>query len=139
MKRFLVPNAPVRYVATNACNQGAGSVSDCDWYYLDWQYDYSLVLPQHINAKETMAVIFSVLRYASQWRNSHVIIFTDNIYTCAAINKGAFRRPVIMQHLRLVFWLRTVFNFTVRAEYIPGSKNFYADAVSRLRQRGHFL
>ena len=110
-----------------------------DWLYLDWHIDCPNVLPLHINVKETLAAIFSIYRYAQHWRNSKVIILTDNVSTKAAINKGASRNPIIMNHLRNIFWLESLYKLSIEAIHVPGATNIEADSVSRLRQRGHFL
>ena len=93
----------------------------------------------HINVKETMAVILAIYRWAPPWQGRHIIIYTDNITTCAAINKGISKDPLVMSYLCNVFWLGNIFNFTMSSTHIAGSLNIYADSASRLHNKGHFL
>ena len=93
----------------------------------------------HINVKETMAVILAIYHWAPSWQGRHVIIYTDNITTRAAINKGISKDPLVMSHLRNVFWLGNLFNFTMSSTQIAGSLNIYAHSASRLHNKGHFL
>ena len=126
-------------VYTYACNQGAGIITDNNWSYINWKLDMPSVSSTHINVKETMAVILAIYRYAPTWRGQHVVVYTDNITTRAAINKGISKDPLVMMYLRTVFWLRNIFNFTITGVFIPGSINILADSVSRLHNKGHFL
>ena len=128
-------------VYTDACNQGAGIITDNNWSYINWKLDMPSVSRQHthINVKETMAVILAIYRYAPTWRGQHVVVYTDNITTRAAINKGISKDPLVMMYLRTVFWLRNIVNFTITSVFIPGSINILADSVSRLHNKGHFL
>ena len=48
------------YIFTDACNTGAGLVARHDWAYIDWVLDCPLMTKEHINVKETMAIIYAV-------------------------------------------------------------------------------
>ena len=76
--------------------------------------------------------VLAVYRWAPFWTNSTVIVHTDNVTTKAAINKGACRNPIVMEHLRAIFWLATLFNFQIKCVFVSGVHNVEADALSRL-------
>ena len=81
--------------------------------------------------------ILCVLRYcqwAPMWSHSTVIIYTDDIFTCACIIKG----PYLMNGLHLVFWLAVVYdlNITCKHIHVPGQQNIHADCASRIRVPG---
>ncbi len=137
-KYLAVTYTPVA-VFTDASNLGAGFVCEGDWAYLDWELDCPALLQEHINVKETVAVIAAIYRWAPTWTNSRVVIHTDNVTTRAAINRGACRNPLLMHHLRLVFNLSVLYNFELHCVHIPGKQNIEADAVSRIRNTGHLL
>lgn len=124
---------------TDACTKGGGILGPFGWYYIDWQLDTPHLAPQHINIKETMAVIIALKLWAPVLQNHRVIIYTDNTTTRAHINKGACRNPQVMYHLRELFWISTMYNFELKCHHIPGSENILADSISRLRQPGHLL
>ena len=84
--RHIIPPAfPEVHIFTDACNTGAGLVARHDWAYIDWVLDCPLMTKEHINVKETMAIIYAVCRWAPSWCNRNVIIHTDNIYARACI------------------------------------------------------
>lgn len=86
-----------------------------------------------------MAVVLAIYRWAPLLQNAKVIVYTDNVTTRANINRGACKNPLLMGHLRQLFWLSVMFNFEVTCVYIPGHINVYADAISRIRSKGHLL
>ena len=68
----------------------------------------------------------------TRWAHSTVIIYTDNIFTRACINKGAYHDPYLMTSLHLVFWLAVVYDLNITCKHIPGQQNIHADCVSRI-------
>ena len=128
-------------IQTDACSSGGGALSsDGSWLYTDWHYDFPQLKHCHINIKEAFTAVLSVCQWAPRLRNSHVIIETDNIFTRAALNRGACRDPLLMACLREMWWLSTVYNFKVKSVHIAGALNILADSLSRLRHGfGHFL
>ncbi len=126
-------------ICTDASDKGGGMVKADNWAYLDWARDILALRHEHINVKETMTVVYAVYRCAHQWSGCHVVIYTDNVTTRATINKGVSRDARIMEDLRVIFTLATMFNFRIECRHISGSSNVHADAVSRLQTRGHML
>jgi len=138
-KYILQHHADIIPLYTDACTAGAGMLAPFDWAHVDWSIDIPGLAPEHINVKETMAVILAIYRWAPLLQNAKVIVYTDNVTTRANINKGACKNPLLMGHLRQLFWLSVVFNFELTCVHIPGNTNVYADAISRLRSKGHLL
>ena len=132
-------NASAVFLHTDSSSEGAGMLTDTDWSYVNWKRDMPQMQNQHINVKETMAVIIAAYRWAPQWQGRQVIVCTDNMTTKAAISKGISRHPIIMPHLRVLFWLSNVYNFTFTSVHNPGIYHTWPDAVSRLHQPGQFL
>ena len=62
----------------------------------------------------------------------------DNTAAVAMLNKGTTRHPVMMQLLRMLFWLSAIHIFRLKAFHIPGAENFVADHASRLHETRHF-
>jgi len=130
---------PVVTVFTDASQVGAGIVSEQDWAYIDWDNDLPRMKSKHVNIKETIAVIAAAYRWAPQWQNKIVVVYTDNMTARAAINKGRCHDNETMTHIRILYWIAHFYNFSIRCEHIKGSHNVEADAVSRLNQRGHLM
>jgi len=136
-KRIILKTRPEVCVFTDASQSGAGMVCESDWGYIDWQLDLPHMVTKHINVKEGAAVAGAVYRWAPSWTGCDVTIYTDNITTRAAFNKGNSHDATVMAHVRDVFWLSQVYDFKIKCVHIPGVTNFEADTVSRLRQRSH--
>ena len=131
---------PTQLLVTDSCQLAGGATyNNNDWSYFDWKLDYPEILSEHINVKEAMTAILSTYRWAPQLANSKVILLTDNIFTRAMFNKGVCRNKLLMHHMRNLFWLANFYNFDIECHHIAGKDNVYSDAISRMRQRGHFL
>ena len=136
-ERNLVDCRPKVYLFTDACDTGAGMVAPSDWAYLNWEADMPHVTTEHINVKETLVALMALYRWAPLLRDSHVVIFMDNVTTRAVFNKGACHQPRIMDHMRCVYWLAQRFNFKVTAEHLPGGDNTVADSISCMSSLPH--
>ena len=132
-------SSPPVPIFTDACQEGAGLCCPFDWAYINWRIDVPQFEAKHINVKESAAAIAAIHRWAPLLRGQRVTIYTDNITTRAAISKGRTRDPSVMDGLRSMFWTAEQYNITIECKYIAGKFNIYADAISRITQRGHLL
>jgi hypothetical protein len=124
-------------VHTDACDIGGGAFCGGDWCYMNWREDLGHTFHRlHINYKETLAIIMAVHRWAPKWRNSDVVVLTDNVVAKAVINRGHCKSGLVMSFLRQLFWLMVQYNFKLHAVYIPGKLNNLPDAISRLHEPG---
>ena len=133
---FIIEKRPTVHVYTDASQEAGGIVSSSDWCYINWQEDLPQIYHMHINVKETVAVICAVYRWAPTWRNCNVVMHTDNMTARAAISKGKSNNELIMDHIRQLFWLSQVYNFSLNISHVKGSANLEADCVSRLSEKG---
>lgn len=131
--RFL-ETRPVRSLMTDACNSGGGGYFHGDYFYVNWALGLPEVADKHINAKETLAIILALQRWAPLLSNKKVIVYTDNTTARANINKGASKNTFIMDWLRSLFWTQASYNFSVYAAYVKGKLNTLADVISRLNE-----
>ena len=67
---------------------GAGYYSG-DFFHTHGAIDLPAVQNEHINIKETAAVILSALRWGHLWKNKTVVVLTDNMTTKCILNKGS--------------------------------------------------
>ena len=125
---------PVRSLCTDACNTGCGGYFAGDYFYVNWTTDLPEMTEQHINVKETMAIVLALKRWAPLLSDKRVIVRTDNIAAKSYINKGASRNTFIMPYLRSLFWTQACYNFSVSAIYVKGRLNTIADTISRLAE-----
>ena len=103
--------------------------------YCNWEGDWPICADLHINNKETLATVLACLRWAPRWRNKCMIIRTDNQAAMTMINKGTSKNDIVLQAVRTMHWLSSVYNFYVIASYIPGHSNVVADAIFKLKHR----
>ena len=141
---FVTIFRPTAVITTDACTQAAGMTCELgghlDWHYLNWQMDYPCAKDLHINVKESLAAIFAIYKWAPLLRHCRVLLYTDNITTRSNLRKGASRHsPLVMHHLKHLFWICTLFDITIDCRYLPGAQNINSDAISRLHQPGHLL
>ena len=135
--RFLDPR-PIRNIMTDACNSGGGAYFNGDYYYVHWKTDSHEAVPQHINVKETLAIILALKRWAGCHSDARVIIYTDNVTAKSYIIKGSCKNVFVMEQLRQMFWCQTTYNFSVYAKFVPGTYNLLADTGSRLSESDMF-
>ena len=129
----MVDVRPTVSVCIDACPRAAGGFSDGEYVYTPWT-SWPGTSEQHINFQETLALEPAVARVGHKWRGHTVFVHCDNQATVGIINKGSSRNTVVMDSLRRIFWWSTMFDFRLRAVYIPGPHNEIADTISRLHE-----
>jgi len=127
---------PITCLQTDACLQGGAGYYEGYFFYVNWDIDLPQFKNYHINIKETMAIVLSVIRWGHLWTNKSVVVFTDNMTTKCIINKGSSRNKILMTRLRELFWLSAIHNFDIKAKFISGRNNIIADSASRLHEQG---
>ena len=130
----MVDTRPQTPLWLDACSQAAGAVYGDEFVYTpfaSWPDSSNL----HINFKKTLALETAVARWGAFWRNSQVVVYSDNQAAVGIINKGTTNNPFVMASLRRVWWSSAIHNFRIKAVYLPGHANVLADAVSRLHDR----
>jgi hypothetical protein len=80
---------------------------------------------------EMLAVLAAVQTYANVLRDQCVLLRIDNSGDVAILNRQSTRSLTIAELLRRVYALSLEFNFSIRAEHIPGVDNVLADFLSR--------
>jgi hypothetical protein len=137
-QRYILRDQVKEDLATDASGElGMGAVFRDDWFSLPFPHHIywgsDVTQPAHINVKELYAILESARRWGWQWTNNLVILRCDNQAVVGAVNKGSSQSPVIMALLRELFWLSATLNFRVKAEWLPGVHNVFADLLSRYR------
>ena len=131
-KSLLTHTRPIVSVLTDSSSEAGGAFCEGDWLYCHYRHDWPEVTDMHINSKETLTVVLAALRWAPRWANQLVYVTSDNKTTVAAINKGTCKSKMVMNAIRLLFWLSAIFNFKLMATYVPTGRHLLADCISRL-------
>ena len=105
--------------------------------YFNFSFDHPTWSCLHINHKETLGIILAAKRWGHLWANHRVIIYSDNQAAVQINNKGTTNNEIVMQELRVLFWLSAPHNFHITATYLEGFCNTIADSVSHLHEHPH--
>ena len=127
----ILDSNPIAPVCIDACLQGGGGYHAGEWFSLafaDWPGTSSL----SINYKEVLSLLPATHIWERHWENKRVYVYSDNQAAVAIINRGAAKNPMVMQHLRNIYWSSVKHNYRLKALYYPGKLNVVADAASRL-------
>ena len=116
-------------VWTDASNRGFGGIWREETMAGHW---FSSQREYHINWRELKAVELACIKWCNNWSNKRVLFHSDNLATVGVLNAGTCRSRAMMAVVRRVAMLAATFNFSFRAEYVPGVKNVIADRLSRL-------
>ena len=131
--REMIDSRPALPLSIDACNAAA-------WAYFAGMPLYTpfhqWAESEHVNAKEILALLPPAGWFGHLWTGKKIFVHSDNQCAVAVINRGSSRNPLVMQCLRHIAQLSHMFDFTVKAVYIPGSSNVIADCVSRLHEPG---
>lgn len=130
-------------VFTDSSNYGFGSHIPDDYFWGVWGAEavncpHSENPPlidkfdDHINITELWPVVVAVHRWGVRFRNSGIMIVTDNTQVQSWVNTGRSTNPYAMAWLREIFWVAAFFNLEVKACRISSKDNVLADALSRL-------
>ena len=129
-------------LGTDASNFGFGAHSDTDHFWGTWNgtgdrcphearpptEDYY----EHINEQELWPVIVGCQRWGLQWKDSVVIVSTDNTQVQAVLNTGRSSNATAMAWARELFWVCTFYNIQLKVKWVAGLDNILADSLSRL-------
>lgn len=117
------------FLTTDAADSGWGAQLNNSHQSGSWTTKQS---SWHSNKKEMYAVYATLKENASNLKNAHVLLQTDNRTLVAYINKEGGTRSIDL--LDLTYQVLTIvdsMNITLSAAYIPGRYNGIADRLSR--------
>ena len=93
-------------------------------------------ISMHINAKEMMAIYFTLKSFSKQLQGKHVKIFSDNTSAVGIINKMGSSKSNICNSICQNIWLLCKKNeIWITCAHIPGTENVLADYESRREYR----
>ena len=86
---------------------------------------------QSIEAKELLPIVMACMVWGTTWSKNAVLVHCANQAVVEVVNPGYCKDPQLMQLLRCLFFIITLFKISVKAAYIVGHRNTGADALSR--------
>lgn len=126
-------------VSTDACLIAGGAFFNGDFQYVNFEKDCPEYKDLPINYKEAATAALCMGRWAPQWKDKLVFLYSDNKCTVSIINKCSCKSEPVMNILRQNFWIMANHNIHLKAVYLKGTDNILADAVSRLHESGSGL
>ena len=113
---------------TDASGHTAAAFFRGEWF----QHPFSLEqLEWSIDAKELFAVVLAAFTFGLKWKGLSIVLRSDNMGACAAVNSLVSSSPTTMTLIRKLLFASACFAFDLRAVHIPGALNTVADALSR--------
>ena len=74
-----------------------------------------------------------ILLWIHRFANKKVVVFCDNKSVVGMINSSGSRCKNCMMLIRLIVLYSMIFNVRVKAKWVPGKSNTFADLLSRMR------
>lgn len=137
------------YVSTysDASGGGFGTIHDSDWRVgafdhgtdeaIRNQVGHHHATPDptcagaHINVLEMWAAFCAAQTWGHRWRDSTVVMVTDNETVRAALTSGRSKSKGVMYFIRRLFWIAAEHNFDIQSVYVRSADNTICDALSR--------
>ena len=116
--------------ATDACLTGDGAT--CQDQCFSIVFPLNIVKEAvHITALELFVVVVVVRAWAPLFAHHQFIVSCDNDAAVTVINSGITRDPFMQRCLRQLWFTASVYDFEIRASFVPGDHNLLPDALSR--------
>ena len=133
---ILLPTMPVINLFTDAATTetlGWGAWWGTAWAWDTWDPVFMRSFNLSIDFLELFAVVVAVWIWSPQFANKHVIVHSDNQPTVAVVNSKMSKSSSMLVLLRFLTLHCMLNNITITANFVPGSANCAADALSRLQ------
>lgn len=91
----------------------------------DPSVDYS-----NINVLELWPIVLGIKRWYSLFRNSTLLVYTDNTQFKFMLTKGVSCNRLCMAWIRELYWICVIYNIQLDVRYVSTSDNVLADALS---------
>lgn len=118
-----------------AKSHGLGLIWGSKWMHCTWPTSWKKSKRINIEFLELYPVWVLLETFKEELRDSNVICHIDNSAIVYIVNKLTAKDPLIMLLIRKIVIICFLYNIQVKAEFIQGSLNKFADMVSRGRWR----
>jgi hypothetical protein len=116
-----------------ASTVGHGGFNGGRWFSERWPLDLPTITDNVISMafRELYPIVVAAILWGPEWSTQRILFHCDNMATVAIIRKGCSKAPDVMKLMRQLTWCSALHNFSIYAEFVPGSINVIADALSR--------
>lgn len=115
---------------SDASGLGCGGYFRGSWFSTPWPTDVDLT---NITVLEGFAVYAAVYVWKADLKNRQIVVFSDNEALVRVWASGSSRCEPLMIIMRQLFFLCVEGNISISMKHLPGSKNVFADLLSRLQ------
>ena len=133
---IITPETPVLHVFTDAATTqhlGWGAWWDMDWMWDKWDAHFMQQHDPSIDFLELFAVLVAVYAWSPYFANKHVIVHSDNQPTVAVVNAKTSNSDSMLVLIRFLTLHCMLNNIKLTSQFVPGTSNQRADALSRLQ------
>ncbi len=124
-------NPPDLHVWSDASGSwGCAAIWYPHWFQVSWDLAHSFSRAS-IAAKELLPILLAACVWGAHWKGLTVQCNCDNQAVVSILNSGSAKDSHLAHMLRCLFFLESLFDFSVVAWHIPGHTNTMADALSR--------
>ena len=110
---------------------GLGAICGSAWMYQEWPETFIRKYKPSIEYLELFAVTAAVLAWIHLFKNRRIVLFCDNESVVNMINYTTTSCKNCMVLIRIIVLKGLVENVRVFARHVQGSKNIFADSLSR--------
>lgn len=86
----------------------------------------------NINTLELWPIVMGLKRWYPYFKNSTLVIYTDNTQVKFMLSKGVSSNRLCMSWIREIYWICEIYNIQLDVRYVSTSDNILADALSRV-------
>ena len=133
---IMTPDTPVVHVFTDAATTevlGWGAWWDMAWMWDKWDPHFMQQHQPSIDFLELFAILVAVYAWSPHFANKHVIVHSDNQPTVAVINSKTSNSDSMLILIRFLTLHCMLNNIKLTSQFLPGTSNQRADALSRLQ------
>ena len=129
---FFIPNTPVPShhinLHTDSCPSGYGGTFRSHYFYGKFPTSWAKL---NICVLELYPILLALQLFAHHMKNTHIVIYSDNIAVVAVLNKKTTKHTPMLKLLRHLVLHCLNSNILFTAEHISGKLNILPDALSR--------
>ena len=138
-----LPETPVIHLFTDAmttASLGWGAWWGMAWAWDTWDPHFMLESTMSTDFLELYVVVVAVWIWSPQFANKHMVVHSDNQPTVSVVNSKISKSSSMLTLLRFLTLHCMLNNIVITSNFIPGSANQIADALSGLQfSRFHHL
>ena len=111
---------------------GMGGICGDFWFTQQWDEHWILAENPSIQFLELYAITVGIFNWIPLFRNSTIILYTDNKSCEAMVNKLSANCMFCMKLIRIITLKCLEHNVKVKCEHVSSKENFFVDALSRM-------